>query len=94
MAGTELALFSVLSPFLLAHSSISTFAESQTGQVVLQGLSLSGLLAYLLKEPLARLLVVAPAVQLATLAATAKWTEADGSYQAISTFSVPRESAL
>ncbi|KAF7773286.1 hypothetical protein Agabi119p4_5453 [Agaricus bisporus var. burnettii] len=83
LAGTELALFSVLSPFLLAHSSISAFAESQTGQVVLQGLSLSGLLAYLLKEPLARLLLVAPAVQLATLAATAKWTEADGSYQAI-----------
>jgi hypothetical protein len=90
LAGTELTLFSVLSPFLLAHSSVSAFAKCRAGQVILQALSLSGLLVYPLGEPLTRLIVVAPAVALATLAAAAKWTEADGGYQAISMFSTPR----
>jgi hypothetical protein len=87
LAGTELTLFSVLSPFLLGYPSISALARCQTGQVVLQAFSLSGLLVYLLNEPLTRLMVVSPAVALATLAAAARWTEADGSYQAISMFS-------
>lgn len=85
IAGQELALLAVLSPFSLGYSSVYSFAKSQKGQVVLQSLSLSGLLAYLFDNPLARLAVVAPAVALATLAATAKWSDGNESHQAIST---------
>lgn len=83
IAGQEFALLAVLSPFLLGFSSVHVFARSRTGQVVLQSLSLSGLLAYLLNNPLQRLAIVTPAVAFGSLAAAATWIESDVGYQAI-----------
>lgn len=87
IAGQELALLSVLSPFFLGVSSIYAFAKSQSGQVILQSLSITGLFAYLLDDPLQRLVIVTPAVALGSLAAAAQWTENDGCYRAIGMFS-------
>jgi hypothetical protein len=67
IAGSELALFSVVSPVLLSlaiPSSSSTsrtfldIAKSHRGQVVLQSISLLGIVAYLVPSPLGRLLLV------------------------------------
>jgi hypothetical protein len=83
IAGQELALMAVLSPFFLGFSSVYRFSRSQKGQVVLQALSLSGLSAYLFNKPLHRLAIVTPTVALGTLATTARWVEYDGGYQAM-----------
>ncbi|KAF9446745.1 hypothetical protein P691DRAFT_166821 [Macrolepiota fuliginosa MF-IS2] len=83
IAGQELALLAALSPFFLGFSSVRTFAISRMGQVVLQSLSLTSLLAYLLDKPLQRLMIVTPAVALGSLAVAAKWLDNDGGYQAI-----------
>jgi hypothetical protein len=67
IAGSELALFSVVSPVLLSlaiPSSSSTprnfldIAKSRHGQVILQTISLLGIAAYIVPSPLGRLLLV------------------------------------
>jgi hypothetical protein len=67
IAGSELALFSVVSPTLLSlaiPSSSSTsrtfldIAKSRRGQVILQSISLLGIAAYVVPSPLGRLLLV------------------------------------
>ncbi|KAF5359583.1 hypothetical protein D9756_003165 [Leucocoprinus leucothites] len=83
IAGQELALLAVLSPFFLGISSLRNFSRSLTGQTILQSLSLIGLAAYLLNKPLHRLAAVTPAVALSTLAATAKWMDSDSGYQSM-----------
>ncbi|KXN85854.1 Protein cwh43 [Leucoagaricus sp. SymC.cos] len=83
IAGQELALLAVLSPFFFGFASIYDFSRSQTGQVTLRGLSFIGLAAYLLNKPLHRLVAVTPAVALGTLAEAAKWTQYDSGYQSM-----------
>ena len=72
IAGSELALFSVVSPVLLAvtthtpsgpsrPSTLLDFAKTRRGQVVLQTVSLLGIAAYVVPSPLGRLLLVAVA---------------------------------
>jgi len=67
IAGSELALFSVVSPAFLSlaiPSSSSTtrtlldISKSRRGQVILQIISLLGIAAYLVPSPLGRLLLV------------------------------------
>lgn len=66
IAGSELALFSVVSPVLLSFAipSSSTprtlldFAKTRQGQVFLQIVSLFGIAAYAVPSPLGRLLLV------------------------------------
>ncbi len=87
IAGHELALLSVLSPFLLCVNPLLRWARTRPAQTFLHFLSLSGLAAYLLQKPLQRLFVVAFAASIAVLRQTADWAASDEyavGYQSIS----------
>ncbi|KAK0495256.1 Frag1/DRAM/Sfk1 family-domain-containing protein [Armillaria luteobubalina] len=77
IAGHELALLSVLSPFLLSVDPLLRWARTRPAQIFLHFLSLSGLVAYLLQKPLQRLFVVAFATSMAVLRQTADWAASD-----------------
>ncbi|KAK0193555.1 Frag1/DRAM/Sfk1 family-domain-containing protein [Armillaria mellea] len=88
IAGHELTLLSVLSPFLLSVNPLLCWARTRPAQIFLHFLSLSGLMAYLLQKPLQRLFVVAFAASMAVLRQTAEWAASDEyavGYQSITT---------
>ncbi|KAK0235644.1 Frag1/DRAM/Sfk1 family-domain-containing protein [Armillaria nabsnona] len=88
IAGHELALLSVLSPFLLSVNLLLRWERTRPAQIFLHFLSLSGLVAYLLQKPLQRLFVVAFAASIAVLRQTADWAASDEytvGYQGITT---------
>jgi hypothetical protein len=85
IAGHELAVFSMLSPFLfgLFPPSLLSFVKSKTGQAVLDSSSLLGLwFGYLVQQPFTRLLLVAPATILAFLSQVGRWSGGNANYHA------------
>ena len=86
ISGQELALLSTLSPICLGIPPFKEWAYTREGRTVLHGLSLVGLLAFVSKSPLVRLLLVAFANWAASIGAAVQWfgDEKDGVvYQAI-----------
>lgn len=85
ITGSELSLLSTLSPILLAVPTVLDIASSRVGRTALHVLTLAGLLAYLLKSPVQRLLVVAFANSMLCLGLVVDWSATPSSvgYQAI-----------
>lgn len=81
IAGSELSLLSTLSPIILAIPGLFDIASSRNGRTVLHCLTLSGLLAYLLKSPLYRLLAVAFANAMLCIGLTTDWCAPTASMQ-------------
>lgn len=72
LSGSELALITTLSPYLLSFRNISRFSTSRRGQSILRGLALTGTLtAWALPTPLLRLIWV-------SAASAATWLELGG----------------
>ncbi|CUA75942.1 Protein cwh43 [Schizosaccharomyces pombe 972h-] [Rhizoctonia solani] len=59
VTGSELAVISTLTPFWLGIRSFRESVASHTGQIVVQACVILGMAAYIIDEPLGRLLVVA-----------------------------------
>ncbi|KIY44119.1 hypothetical protein FISHEDRAFT_51837 [Fistulina hepatica ATCC 64428] len=74
IAGHEVALFCVLSPWFLSIPPLRSWALSHGGQTVLHLASIGGLTAYSFALPLHRLFVAAPAAVCAMLRMAAQWT--------------------
>ncbi|EKM57828.1 uncharacterized protein PHACADRAFT_171045 [Phanerochaete carnosa HHB-10118-sp] len=88
LAGSELSLLSTLSPIVLGIPIICDIASSRVGRTIVYVLSLTGLLAYLLKSPVQRLLVVAFANALSCIGWTVDLsaTPASVGYQSLAVF--------
>ncbi|KIK62372.1 hypothetical protein GYMLUDRAFT_41803 [Collybiopsis luxurians FD-317 M1] len=84
IAGSELALFSTLSPIWLSIPLLLAWARTRGGQTTFHLLSFAGVAAYMLEKPLHRLLVVAPATSAAMIPRVITWMD-DPSYQSIMT---------
>ncbi|TFK70310.1 hypothetical protein BDN72DRAFT_766702 [Pluteus cervinus] len=88
LAGQELALLSTLSPILLGIPSLRSWGSTRSGILILHCLSLSGIAAYALDNPIYRLGVVTFASIIVILRQAVQWSGVDGSdirYQSITT---------
>lgn len=83
IAGSELALFSTLSPIWLSIPSLLRWVRTRGGQTTMQLLSFVGIAAYALESPLHRLFLVAFATSAAMIPQMVKWSD-DPSYQSLS----------
>ncbi|KAF8622551.1 hypothetical protein AX15_006904 [Amanita polypyramis BW_CC] len=86
IAGQELALLATLSPLLLCITPLRDALKTNGGLLVLHALSLSGLLAYTLDDPLHRLFIVSFANAMVMIRQVLDWTGLTGSnvaYQAL-----------
>lgn len=81
IAGQEISLISLLSPILLAYSSISSKLYTPAGRILLQGICVSGLAAYMIPSPLGRLLVIAAANVSGSLIRAIEWSESPDAYR-------------
>ncbi|KAJ4487416.1 Frag1/DRAM/Sfk1 family-domain-containing protein [Lentinula lateritia] len=84
IAGSELALFSTLSPIWLSIPTILNWAHTRGGQTIMRLLSFSGVAAYILQSPLHRLFLVAFATSAAMIPQVVSWADNPG-YQSITT---------
>lgn len=90
IAGQELALLSTLSPVFLGIAPLLAWARTRGGLTTLHLLSFSGLAAYVLEEPLHRLLVVTPATAAVVMRQVVEWAGVEGAdvgYQGVCEFS-------
>ncbi|KAI0749855.1 Frag1/DRAM/Sfk1 family-domain-containing protein [Daedaleopsis nitida] len=88
ISGQELALLSTLSPIFLGIAPFKEWAHTREGRTILHGLSFIGLLAYVSKSPLVRLLLVTFANSAASVGAAVQWfggEDRDVAYQALLT---------
>lgn len=83
IAGSELALFSTLSPIWLSIPTILNWAHTRGGQTIMRLLSFTGVAAYVLQSPLHRLFLVAFATSVAMIPQVVTWADNPG-YQSIS----------
>ncbi|KAK2463467.1 hypothetical protein APHAL10511_004553 [Amanita phalloides] len=86
IAGQELALLTTVSPLFMCIKSLRAAALTKGGLLVLNILSLSGLLAYALNSPLHRLFVVSFSSAIIMIRQVLDWTGLTGSnvtYQAV-----------
>ena len=105
IAGSELALFSVVSPVLLSLSlpsnflsptkTLLDFAKTRRGQVVLQSAALLGIVAYAVPSPFGRLLLVGAGNIAAMMKQAPLWAglvegQTDVGYQAIGSCQIYR----
>ena len=74
LSGQEIALFSTLSPILLGVASVRTSLRTRNGQTWLQILSVLGLLAYKIEDPLLRLFAVTFANVSGSLLRAIEWS--------------------
>ncbi|KAF8830718.1 hypothetical protein HHX47_DHR2001192 [Lentinula edodes] len=84
IAGSELALFSTLSPIWLSIPTILNWAHTRGGQTIMRLLSFTGVAAYVLQSPLHRLFLVAFATSVAMIPQVVTWADNPG-YQSIMT---------
>ncbi|KAF5392189.1 hypothetical protein D9757_001378 [Collybiopsis confluens] len=84
IAGSELALFSTLSPLLLSIPPVLAWARTRGGQATFQFLSFAAVGAYIIEKPLHRLLIVAPATSAAMIPRVITWMD-NPSYQSLMT---------
>ncbi|KAJ4479963.1 Frag1/DRAM/Sfk1 family-domain-containing protein [Lentinula aciculospora] len=84
IAGSELALFSTLSPIWLSIPLVLNWARTRGGQSAMHLLSFIGVAAYILKSPLHRLFLVAFATSAAMIPRVVTWHD-DPAYQSIMT---------
>ncbi|KAJ3877210.1 Frag1/DRAM/Sfk1 family-domain-containing protein [Lentinula edodes] len=84
IAGSELALFSTLSPIWLSIPTILNWAHTRGGQTIMRLLSFTGVAAYVLQSPLHRLFLVAFATSAAMIPQVVTWADNPG-YQSIMT---------
>ncbi|KAF9067240.1 Frag1/DRAM/Sfk1 family-domain-containing protein [Rhodocollybia butyracea] len=84
IAGSELALFSTLSPIWLSIPPFLEWVRTRGGQTTMQLLSFVGIAAYAFESPLHRLFLVAFATSAAMIPQVVKWSN-DPSYQSIIT---------
>lgn len=83
IAGPEASLLCTLSPILLGISPIRLFLTSKWGRVASHTLSLAGLAAYRLDDPLHRLLLVNIANIFVCVLAAVEWSDTDTLYRGI-----------
>ena len=83
IAGPEASLLCTLSPILLGIPSIRLFLTSRRGRIASHLLSLLGLAAYRLDDPLHRLLLVNAANIFACALAAVEWSGTDSFYRGI-----------
>ncbi|KIK80643.1 hypothetical protein PAXRUDRAFT_36135 [Paxillus rubicundulus Ve08.2h10] len=81
LSGAEAALFVYLSPVLLGITPLRNWAVTRWGRVTLRTLSLVGLAAYKLDDPLGRLWAVIAANVTVLLSEVADWTAAQDTHQ-------------
>ncbi|KAI9567300.1 Frag1/DRAM/Sfk1 family-domain-containing protein [Boletus coccyginus] len=81
LSGAEAALFTYLTPTLLGITPIRNWAATKWGRVTLRVLSLVGLAAYKIDDPLGRLWAVIGANVAVLLSQVAEWTAGDAAYQ-------------
>ncbi|KAJ3826969.1 Frag1/DRAM/Sfk1 family-domain-containing protein [Lentinula raphanica] len=84
IAGSELALFSTLSPIWLSIPPMLSWVRTRGGQTTMQLLPFAGVAAYTLQSPLHRLFLVAFATSAAMIPQVVNWID-DPSYQSIVT---------
>jgi|SRR5882762_1248274 hypothetical protein len=78
MKGAELALFSTLSPILLAITPFLSWVRTREGRTTMHALSFLGLAAYALDRPVHRLLVVTFATAVLVIRQVVDWMGEDG----------------
>ncbi|KAF8440284.1 Frag1/DRAM/Sfk1 family-domain-containing protein [Boletus edulis BED1] len=81
LSGAEAALFTYFTPALLGITPLRNWALTKWGRVTLRVLSLIGLAAYRIDDPLERLWAVIGANIAILLSQMADWTTGDGAYQ-------------
>jgi hypothetical protein len=86
LSGAEAALFVYLSPVLLGITPLRNWAVTRWGRVTLRTLSLVGLAAYKLDDPLDRLWAVIAANVTVLLSEVADWTAAEDTHQGFRAF--------
>ncbi|KAJ3734145.1 hypothetical protein DFJ43DRAFT_1170983 [Lentinula guzmanii] len=84
IAGSELALFSTLSPIWLSIPPVLNWVRTRSGQATMHLLSFIGVGAYILQSPLHRLFLVAFATSAAMIPQVVTWAD-DPAYQSIIT---------
>lgn len=83
ISGAEASIFIFLSPALLAFAPLRRWANTRSGQITLRILSLAGLAAYKLNDPVARLYVVSGANLAVMVSRSADWVSCEGAYQGL-----------
>jgi len=78
IAGAELALLSTLSPILLSISPFLSWIQTRHGQTTMHALSFLGLVAFVMDQPVHRLLVVTFSTGVLVLRQAVDWTGAAG----------------
>ena len=86
LSGAEAALFTYLTPALLGITPIRNWAVTKWGRVTLRVLSLIGLAAYKINDPLERLWAVIGANIAVLLSQVVDWTAGNGAYQGLRAF--------
>lgn len=82
-SGSEAALFVYLSPVLLGIASLRQWAITTQGRVALRLLSLVGLVAYKLDDPVTRLFVVGSANLVSLVSHCSDWMACPDAYQGL-----------
>ncbi|KAH7884594.1 Frag1/DRAM/Sfk1 family-domain-containing protein [Phlebopus sp. FC_14] len=83
LSGSEAALFILLSPALLGITTLRDWAVTRWGRVTLRTLSLVGLLAYKLDDPVQRLYAVIAGNATVLVSQVADWTACENAYQGL-----------
>lgn len=78
IAGAELALLSTLSPILLSIPPFLSWVNTRGGQTTMHALSFLGLVAFMLDDPMHRLLVVTFATAVLVIREAVSWTGVAG----------------